>query len=178
MSTVVYKSLPYLFKYEKTNLIGIRMRQLEQGAPTFVRNQQNVETIALIELFLSTKKINLLEQAACDRDRNAVMKNAGCNDDKIAATKTILPLKIIREMPNGETEIWNLNDLSDIDDINLGYSEVELKSDVIIDDNVMTKKKKEDSKFYKKFKKTEAVIGVGIGDNSISVNLNENDKWI
>lgn len=68
--------------YEKTNILGSRIRQLENGAPTFLSREMledlngNIRRIAEIEL--EQKK---------------------------------LPYIIVRKLPNDNIEYWKLNDL-------------------------------------------------------------------
>ena len=78
----LHKTYPILTKYEKTKIIGLRVSQLNKGAPPYIKLERSVIDNALVaEKELREKKI---------------------------------PFIIMRPIPNGTAEYWNLFDLENI----------------------------------------------------------------
>lgn len=79
----LYKSLPFMTKYEFDQVIGLRTIHLARGAIPFVEVKKNIE-----------KNMNL----------------RGVALQELKESK--LPYIIKRPMPNGKTEYWKVSDLS------------------------------------------------------------------
>lgn len=78
----LHKTTPILTKYERTRIIGVRCRQLENGAiPLLDLSQYEEEKLS--DYFIATLEL----------------------------TKRILPFIVRRPLPNGMSEYWNLRDL-------------------------------------------------------------------
>lgn len=69
---------PFLFKYERVRLLGIRTRQLALGAKPMIKNSDNLSSKEIAELEI---KFN------------------------------VIPLKIVRPLPNGKKEKWKISEL-------------------------------------------------------------------
>lgn len=78
----LHKTTPILTKYEKTRVIGVRCRQLENGAIPLVDLSQYDEE-RLSDYFIATLELN----------------------------QRALPFIIRRPLPNGMSEYWNVRDL-------------------------------------------------------------------
>jgi DNA-directed RNA polymerase I, II, and III subunit RPABC2 len=80
------KTFNYLTKYEQCYILGLRVQQIMNGSP----------------IFIDVNKINH------DLHKNKII-------EEIAYLELIekkIPFKIKRKLPNGNIEIWNLDDLN------------------------------------------------------------------
>lgn len=120
--------LPILTKAEKTKIVGTRVSQLDQNAPTLVTSIPNEKEltpykIACYELYLSTKKSDPKEDDKCRTLRTEIIKhhNPTLTKKQIAQYHSILPIKVIKKLPNGKEEKWCLNELIDPDSLIISY---------------------------------------------------------
>ena len=80
----LHKTIPFLTKYEKTKIIGLRVKQLNSGAKPFI----NLQDIFKTQVVLDTNLI---------AERELELKK--------------IPFIIARPITNKHTEYWNLKDL-------------------------------------------------------------------
>ena len=80
------KTLPFLSKFEKTKILGLRIQQLCTGAPTT----------------LSTKEQKYLKSNIEVAEKELKLKK--------------IPFIIRRRLPNNKFELWNVKELTDLND--------------------------------------------------------------
>ena len=80
----LHKTLPFLTKYEKTKIIGLRVKQLNSGSRPFI----NIKDIF---------KTNIVYDTNLIAERELTLKK--------------IPFIIARPITNNHTEYWNLKDI-------------------------------------------------------------------
>ena len=78
------KTLPFLSKYEKTKVLGMRIQQLTSGANSNLTKEELKDLKSNIEV--AEKELKLKK----------------------------IPLLISRRLPNNKREVWRVNDLIDL----------------------------------------------------------------
>ena len=78
------KTLPFLSKYEKTKILGLRIQQLTTGANTILTEEEQEGLKSNIEI--AEKELKLKK----------------------------IPLLISRRLPNNKRELWHIKDLIDL----------------------------------------------------------------
>ena len=79
-----YQTTPYMTKYEKAAIKGLRLEQLSAGAPTMLTADESSgakTTLDILEKEIALKKV---------------------------------PFMVLRTLPNGNKELWKLEDFQDI----------------------------------------------------------------
>jgi len=78
-------TLPFLSKYEKAKILGLRIQQLSTGANTTLLKEEYIDLKSNIEI--AEKELKLKK----------------------------IPLIISRRLPNNKRELWHVKDLLDLD---------------------------------------------------------------
>jgi DNA-directed RNA polymerase subunit K/omega len=74
-------SVPFMTRFEKTTILGVRLQQLCKGAPTVLSDDERAKLTTFEEMV----------------DRELELR--------------IIPLMVVRNMPNNEKELWKIEDL-------------------------------------------------------------------
>tara|TARA_B100000963_G_scaffold357441_1_gene379644 strand:+ start:50 stop:832 length:783 start_codon:yes stop_codon:yes gene_type:complete len=80
----IHKTIPFMTKYEKTKIIGLRVKQLNNGARPFINIEQVFNTKTILDNYLIAEKELMMKK---------------------------LPFIISRPITNKHNEYWNLKDL-------------------------------------------------------------------
>tara|TARA_B110000037_G_C16663234_1_gene319450 strand:+ start:158 stop:466 length:309 start_codon:yes stop_codon:yes gene_type:complete len=78
-------TLPFLSKYEKAKILGLRIQQLSTGANTTLLKEEYIDLKSNVEI--AEKELKLKK----------------------------IPLIISRRLPNNKRELWHVKDLLDLD---------------------------------------------------------------